>query len=182
MRFPGPLLPGRFLERINRFSARVVVSEAGFPVGWPVFASGEMLAHVPNSGRLKELLLLGAPVWMAPPGWISASGNRQNLPNRCLQARARCRPPGRESRSTQADILPVQAPGSLQRADADRFAPNQETDPDFADVLEEAQSTGITVLAAGCKVSLDAIELATLLPVYLPSHVSLARREPPWNR
>ena len=48
--FFGPLEAGQFLERLSRFHARVAVAE------------GERLAHVPNSGRLRELLLPGAEV------------------------------------------------------------------------------------------------------------------------
>lgn len=54
MRFPAPLVPGRFVLRDNRFRATVEV--AGRPV--PV--------HVPNSGRMRELLVPGAEVRLAP--------------------------------------------------------------------------------------------------------------------
>lgn len=54
MRFPQPLVEGRFVSRLNRFVARVE-------------AAGEtVLSHVPNSGRLGELLRPGAPVYLAP--------------------------------------------------------------------------------------------------------------------
>lgn len=52
MRFSKPLLEGKFLERLNRFAARVTMR-------------GEtVLAHVPNSGRLGELLRPGARVYL----------------------------------------------------------------------------------------------------------------------
>jgi sugar fermentation stimulation protein A len=53
MEFP-PLLPGRFVRRDNRF--RVTVEAAGRSVA----------AHLPNSGRLTELLTPGRPCWLAP--------------------------------------------------------------------------------------------------------------------
>ncbi|MGD8398509.1 MAG: DNA/RNA nuclease SfsA [Anaerolineae bacterium] len=53
MRVEGELIEGRFLARENRF--RVVVQIADRPVA----------AHLPNPGRLEELLLRGQPVWLA---------------------------------------------------------------------------------------------------------------------
>jgi sugar fermentation stimulation protein A len=48
------LVEGRFLQRDNRF--RVTVEIAGHPVS----------AHLPNSGRLTELLTPGRPCWLEP--------------------------------------------------------------------------------------------------------------------
>ena len=53
MRFP-PLVEGRFIKRLNRFAALVDVGRR------------EYLAHVPNSGRLGELLVPGYRVLLAP--------------------------------------------------------------------------------------------------------------------
>jgi sugar fermentation stimulation protein A len=55
MDFP-PLLPGRFVKRDNRFRATVTV------------AGQQVWAHVPNSGRLRELFTPGRPVWLSPAG------------------------------------------------------------------------------------------------------------------
>lgn len=44
-----------FVARLHRFGARVQV------------ASGELYVHVPTSGRLRELLVPGAPVLIRPP-------------------------------------------------------------------------------------------------------------------
>ncbi|GIV00385.1 MAG: hypothetical protein KatS3mg014_2000 [Actinomycetota bacterium] len=55
VRFEG-LAAGRFLTRPNRFVAQVEVD------GWPT------LAHVPNAGRLRELLVPGVEVRLAPQG------------------------------------------------------------------------------------------------------------------
>lgn len=54
MRFPVPLVPGRFVARDNRFRATVDVAGRLVPV------------HVPNSGRMRELLIHGAEVRLAP--------------------------------------------------------------------------------------------------------------------
>ncbi len=54
MRIPGPLLPGRFLSRPNRF---LTVLDLG---------GTEVEAHLPDPGRLKELLTPGAQVWARP--------------------------------------------------------------------------------------------------------------------
>ena len=56
MRFP-PLVPGRFLKRDNRFRVQVEVN------------GRRTFAHLPNSGRLHELLHPGRRVYLAPkPG------------------------------------------------------------------------------------------------------------------
>ena len=48
------LVQGRLALRENRFRARVLL------------ADGPVAAHVPNSGRLRELLVPDARVWLAP--------------------------------------------------------------------------------------------------------------------
>jgi sugar fermentation stimulation protein A len=53
MRFPR-LVAGRFVERLNRF--RVTLTVDGVEVD----------AHLPNSGRLTELLTPGRPCWLKP--------------------------------------------------------------------------------------------------------------------
>jgi len=60
MKFPT-LLPARFLRRENRFRATIEID--GRPAA----------AHVPNSGRLGELLVPGALVWVSP---ASTSGRK----------------------------------------------------------------------------------------------------------
>ncbi|MCD6290124.1 MAG: DNA/RNA nuclease SfsA, partial [Anaerolineae bacterium] len=67
MEYP-PLLPARFLRRDNRFRALVEVS--GSPAS----------AYVPNSGRLGELLVVGAPVWVRS----MAASNRKTMYDLCL--------------------------------------------------------------------------------------------------
>ena len=53
MQFP-PLVEGRFIKRLNRFAALVDVERR------------EYLCHVPNSGRMGELLVPGFRVLLAP--------------------------------------------------------------------------------------------------------------------
>ena len=53
MRFP-PLMPGRFVRRVNRFRVTVRVEQE------------EVDAHLPNSGRLTELLTPERPCWLKP--------------------------------------------------------------------------------------------------------------------
>jgi len=60
VRIPGPLLPARFLDRPNRFLT--VVDLDGKRVE----------AHLPDPGRLKELLLPGVEVWVR-----SAAGDKR---------------------------------------------------------------------------------------------------------
>ena len=54
MRLPENLLPATFVSRPNRFTATVRLQQ------------GEVLAHVANSGRLRELFQPGQPVLLAP--------------------------------------------------------------------------------------------------------------------
>ena len=54
IRFPDPLVPARFLRRLNRFAALVELNGTRFRV------------HVCNSGRLRELLTAGRRVWLEP--------------------------------------------------------------------------------------------------------------------
>lgn len=54
MRIPGPLLAARFVSRPNRFLTLVELD-------------GESVeAHLPDPGRLEELLVPGVPVWVRP--------------------------------------------------------------------------------------------------------------------
>ncbi|MBI2886006.1 MAG: DNA/RNA nuclease SfsA [Chloroflexi bacterium] len=56
---PGPQRLGRFLRRVNRFAVEVEVEVDGEP----------MMAHLPNSGRMTELLVAGHPALLiARPG------------------------------------------------------------------------------------------------------------------
>ena len=54
MRLPGGLVLGTFTHRRNRFAAGVLVDGQA------------CVAHVPNSGRMTELLVCGAPVMLEP--------------------------------------------------------------------------------------------------------------------
>jgi sugar fermentation stimulation protein A len=52
MRIPGPLVPGRFVRRPNRFLTIVELDGV------------EVEAHLPDPGRLQELLVPGCRVWV----------------------------------------------------------------------------------------------------------------------
>ena len=54
MKMASGLKRGRFGERLNRFLARVEVD------------GKETLVHVPNSGRMRELFVPGATVYVSP--------------------------------------------------------------------------------------------------------------------
>ncbi len=90
--------PAVFLERPNRFIARCLTD------------GGEVTAHVKNTGRCKELLVPGAPVWLCYSGnaarktpatllwWTSRGCCLTLIPRRptawrrrrCFQARCAC--------------------------------------------------------------------------------------------
>lgn len=52
--FQVPLVEGVFIQRLNRFVALVEIGGI------------QERVHVPNSGRMKELLVMGSQVWLAP--------------------------------------------------------------------------------------------------------------------
>jgi sugar fermentation stimulation protein A len=79
------------VTRLSRFSALV---DSG---------DGILSVHVPNSGRLRELLVPAARVWLAPPGWLGPGAFAGNV--------------GR-GRRTAADLLLVEAPSGLVCVDA----------------------------------------------------------------
>lgn len=56
----GPLTPALFVERPNRFVVRARLEEGG--------PDGPVEAHLPDPGRLKELLVPGARLWLRPAG------------------------------------------------------------------------------------------------------------------
>lgn len=61
MQFATPLMPATFVRRLNRFAALCRVD------------GGEVLAHVPNSGRLGELFVAGAPCLLSQPPRLGAA-------------------------------------------------------------------------------------------------------------
>lgn len=65
MRLPAPLLEARFLSRPNRFTCLVQLPDRRSPVR----------AHLPDPGRLRELLLPGARLWIEPK-----SGEKRKTP------------------------------------------------------------------------------------------------------
>lgn len=57
----------------------------------------------------------------------------------------------------------------VQRGDADRFSPNGEADPAFAQRLFEVASLGVAVKAFRCAVSLQEIIIAQEIPIQWPA-------------
>ncbi len=55
----------------------------------------------------------------------------------------------------------------IQRADAERFTANWETDEAFSDTLKTAQKSGVEIFAFSCKVTRRGVDLHGPLPVVL---------------
>jgi sugar fermentation stimulation protein A len=53
----------------------------------------------------------------------------------------------------------------VQRDDAKAFRPNDATDPEFTQLLRQADKVGVSIMALGCKVSTEDITLSHTLPV-----------------
>ncbi len=217
-----------FLERLNRFT--VLVDLHGEPVQ----------AHLPNSGRLRELLTPGRTAYLLKKdepwrktkfdmavvglGNILVSVNARlpsDLVEEALKEKglAPFRKYGRfrrevvfgESRldfklenssvcllevksvtkvSNGVAMFPdaVTARGSrhvrtllaakdsgmeaavafiVQREDAEKFSPDDETDPRFGDTLRDAVAKGVKAFAFKCKVTLEEIRITEQIPVVL---------------
>jgi len=65
----------------------------------------------------------------------------------------------------------------IQRGDADAFAPNCATDPDFSSALGRAVRAGVKVRALACRVTRRGVWLAGALPVRLGSTSAATGRE-----
>ena len=89
MRLPRGLVPGVFVARRNRFAADVTVD------GQPA------VAHVPNTGRMRELLVMGAPVLLRDAAETSGRRTRYDL----LLVRAAGRWVGVDSRMPPALVV-----------------------------------------------------------------------------
>jgi sugar fermentation stimulation protein A len=239
MRIRRPLLEGSFIVRENRFRARVRLKDEEVPV------------HVPNSGRLSELLLPGQQVLLRearaphrvtdydllmvrlphtlvsidarlPNQLFQETLERRTLPEFAGMSMARrevgygesrldfllgaedgggsClvevksvtlvqdsigRFPdavtkrGRrhllELRRARTDGMRAAAVFVIQREDARTFAPHDESDPLFAEVLREVAADGVEVYARTCRVTSTEITLDRQVPVMLSGTVERER-------
>lgn len=229
--WPERPVSGMFRRRLNRFV--VEIENAG----------DNLLIHLPNSGRLRELLVPGAEVgWLPRPErqgatagdlllvkyqerWVCVDARVPNqLAAAMLQKRLWPYPlpafarlqrevsagphrfdlgwqgeKGRGWLEVKSVTLVVEGQGRfpdaptergtghllhlaelrrqgdwagvlfvIQRADADSFAPNQQTDPEFAAALVQAARAGVEIAAALCPVDEQGIHFQRWLPVVLP--------------
>lgn len=150
MEFPRPLVEGRLVERLNRFAVAVAVE-------------GEVVrAHLPNSGRLRELLVPGAPALLAPrlgPGrstsydlalvrqgaeWVSVDAR---LPNRLFREALE---EGRLSAWRGARVLQAEARRGRSRLDFLLEGPGP-------GVRTWVEVKSITLVQEGCALFPDAV-------------------------
>ena len=226
----GELEQARFVDRPNRFAA--VVERLGTRV----------LAHVPNSGRMSELLVPSAKVFITPAAGVSKRKTRYDLtlvehrgwlvsvdsrlPPRLLvegiergrvvefegydrvdtevrlgDSRIDMLLSGADSRlyvetksvnkvEDGSALFPDAATARgakhlrsllaavesghraavvfvIQRDDADRLTPDEESDPLFRETLRRAIEGGVEVLAYGCSVTREEITIRSRTPVVL---------------
>ncbi len=220
-------IPAVFLERPNRFGA------------WVELRGRREYVHVPDPGRLKELLFPGANVWLRPGRtssrrtafslvmtrdqgvWVSLD---TGAPNRVVRgalergelpefagyttvrpefsygrsrldflltgARGRCLlevksvtlvvdgcglfPDAVSARASRhlRELMGAVAEGYraaalflVQRPDAQCVAPNEATDPQFAQSLRQAAAGGVELLARICQVDPTGIRIGAPVPV-----------------
>ena len=67
----------------------------------------------------------------------------------------------------------------IQMKGPERFMPNREAQPEFADALQRAKEAGVHILAYDCSVSADEIELCELVEVELQTKDGLLNRIAP---
>lgn len=53
----------------------------------------------------------------------------------------------------------------IQMQGVTHFAPNHQTDPDFAEALQEAKEAGVTILAMDCSVTPDTMKIQKEIPI-----------------
>ncbi len=235
MRLGEGLRPARLVRRLNRFLAEVDLD------------GSTCQAHVPNSGRLGELLAPGTPVTLAAAGGGArrAAGRRTGYDlvavvhrgtRVCIDARLPgpllaeaigegrlaafrgCRVARREVPlgESRLDLVLVDPEGRafyvetksvtlvrggtalfpdaptprgarhllelarasagglraaavfvVQREDAGGWAPNEETDPRFAQALRAAARAGVEVRAVRCRVGESTVAVVDEIPVFL---------------
>ncbi|MDP3046377.1 MAG: DNA/RNA nuclease SfsA [Chloroflexota bacterium] len=223
----GYLIPAVFLERPNRFGA------------WVALQGRREYVHVPDPGRLRELLVPGTTVWLRPAvtqgrrtafslvmtqangEWVSLD---TGVPNRVVRralergelpefsgyatvqpeltygrsrldfllagASGRCLlevksvtlvvdgcglfPDAVSERASRhlRELIGAVADGYravalfvAQRQDARCVAPNEVTDPYFAQTLRQAADAGVELLARLCRVHPAGIEIGSPIPV-----------------
>jgi len=85
--WPRPLVPVRLVRRVNRFAVEAVL-DGNAAAGDDGAASGLLRLHLPNSGRMGELLVPGTPgrarLWPGQPGHSDGLGpaDRPDAPDR----------------------------------------------------------------------------------------------------
>lgn len=224
-----PLLPARFISRPNRFAT------------WVDLAGAEVYCHMPNPGRMHELLHPGVELWVRPCEGASrvtthevvlvrhgqtlvcldsrlppelfvealqaglapelgecshirreviVGASRLDLELACESgawlveaksctlrigdvARFPDAPTKRGARHVEELIIALEAgyctavAFMIQRDDTRVFAPNGETDPEFAQALKTAVAAGVQVFAVECRVSPQAVEPLRRIPIDL---------------
>lgn len=224
-----PLLPARFISRPNRFAT------------WAELHGRRIYCHMPNPGRMHELLHEGVELWVRPsegPGRVTThdvvlarhgdslvcldsrlppdlflealdaglapelggysrvrrevtvGSSRLDLELACDAgawlvetksctlrigdvARFPDAPTKRGARHLE-ELVVAQRAGyctavafMIQREDTGVFAPNRDTDPEFAEALHAAAEAGVQVLAMRCRVTPEAVEPAQRVPIDL---------------
>jgi sugar fermentation stimulation protein A len=228
------LVPAAFVRRDNRFRVQVETE-------WGLAA-----AHLPNSGRLEELLMPGAPVWLTPAGPAARARRRTGYDltlveysGRLVSVDARlptelvaialerdCAPglprypvvkrevalgksridfwlggspteapcwleaksvtlvidgaaqfpdaPTARGRRHLSELVTAVQKGEkamvvfvIQRDDACCFSPHDSADPAFGDALRQAAFAGVEIVALGCRLTVEAIQLCDSLPVVM---------------
>ncbi len=219
MLLPAGLLKGRFLNRPNRFAT------------WIELADGPAYCHMPNPGRMLELLHEGTEMWVVPrpaqgrrtthqvvlarhgetlvclvsglppelflEAWraglapelgrchgvrkeVRYGRSRLDLELTChtgtwlietksctLVEDAMARFPDAPTLRGARHVRELAHAGEhgftpavafmIQRNDAQRFSPNDDTDPDFGAALRQAARNGVQVIAIVCDVTQEAV-------------------------
>lgn len=183
MKVTDPLLNGSFTKRMNRFLASIHID------------GREEYAHIPNSGRMRELLTNGRLVKLREREsrrrktrydlflvdyhgrWVSIDAR---LPGLLLAESIEIM----DLTEAIGDGYEAWIVFICQREDVRFLSPNESADPHFAETLRMAHGLGVKVFAFNCKVTAREITLKDRIGVILehrtiPLHLDPMISSPP---
>ena len=135
----------KFISRPNRFIAIVDLNGA------------EIIVHVKNTGRCKELLIPGITVYlMEVKGCTLFVDGVGDFPDAPTQRGAKHL---RELTASIQKGIKAKVAFVIQGEGISEVRPNAATDPDFAKAFEEAEAAGVEIIFYLCRVTRDSIEI-----------------------
>ena len=169
MKYNSVIRKAIFLRRPNRFQAYVILDDE------------ELLVHVPNTGRCREILKEGCTVLLrkgttpnrkTPYDLIAAYKGEvlinidSQIPNKVVEEALRNK---KIEKLVKFNNISREKTFGNSRFDfnVNKFSPNDETDPKFGEALRLAKKEGVDIFAYNCKVTEEEIELLNPVEIVL---------------